>query len=183
MTAMEMNQSGSSDDLQPVTSPHTAADRWTKGSCRRHFVLYWTLLLQKSDTFCCVKKRQKPYAHWLWQHSLSQAESSHVQVWTFPTSLPFVLFLLTCNQSPALPSVRSSLMLLSSGECGPRVWRVKAGVQFHLSEADPLLLMPLRGLRDTEVLFFQRTEKTKRRRVSYASLAGADEKWTLEFKC
>ena len=37
-----------------------------------------------------------------------------------------------------------------------RVRRVKAkGAQFQLSEADPLLVMALRGLRDTEPLFFQ----------------------------
>ena len=39
---------------------------------------------------------------------------------------------------------------------------LRPGVQFQLSEADPLLLMALRGLRDTEPLFFQRTEKGKK---------------------
>lgn len=54
--------------------------------------------------------------------------------------------------------------------------------QFQLSEADPLLVMALRGLRDTEPLFFQRTEtQTKDRHqldlfvITTHQMTGADK--------
>lgn len=47
--------------------------------------------------------------------------------------------------------------------------RVKSVPQFQLSESDPVLLMALNGLRDTEPLFFQRTRKEKQRDVSSAA--------------
>lgn len=107
----------------------------------------------------------------------SHKQSPRKSKYGLPHFNPPLSVLLSCNPS-LVPSVLSSLRL-SSGECvsppPTRVGRVKAGVQFQLSEADPLLLMALRGLRDTEPLFFQRTEKGKRQRVSCASLAAANE--------
>lgn len=51
---------------------------------------------------------------------------------------------------------------------------IGGGVQFQLSEADPLLVMALMGLRDTEPLFFQRTAKGDTARVRGVRLAAAN---------
>lgn len=69
-----------------------------------------------------------------------------------------------CSPSPqsVSPSVPSVLRLLS-GSCVPTHPHAgsKLRAQFQLSEAEPLLLMFLRGLRDMEPLFFQRTAETE----------------------
>ena len=45
-------------------------------------------------------------------------------------------------------------------------------VQFQLSEEDPLLLIALRGLRETEPLFFQRTRQGNEKESSVSAAAG-----------
>lgn len=54
----------------------------------------------------------------------------------------------------------------------PPPQRVRATVQFQLAEEDPLLLMALRGLRDTEPLFFQRTTQGNKKECSVSVAAG-----------
>lgn len=121
-------------------------------------------MLLSQQELCCIKDLQ---VHAMIFGSIpSQTQRSRLQIWTLPFCpwfYPLCPFLLpVCN--PYLPSSHSR---------HPWGWgQVKAFpphpheglkfcVQFQLSEADPLLLMALRGLRDMEPLFFQRTAKRK----------------------
>lgn len=143
-------------------------------------MLHWTPLLQKStDNFSALKTLKSV-------RSLITATSSHkqspryVQIWTFPTSRfrPLCPSICLVNHSHT-PVSAVILEVCRQVNVVPRLKGLKPGVQFQLSEADPLLLMALRGLRDTEPLFFQRTEKGKKKKKDTESAVLA---WQLQMK-
>lgn len=151
----------------------------------QYLVPCWTLRLQKSKGNSAESKRKKSSIS---KSSLITAASTHDQS-LYPNMdlshvslTSTVVFIVFFNQSLPFNEVVIGLTKWS------HIWQTwnkeikkKNRVQFKLSEDDPLLVMPLMGLRDTEPLFFQRTVKEKEKeRVRDVGLATAAELLTVK---
>lgn len=140
--------------VQSVTSPQTSVDKWTNEAVDSILCYVLTRLLQKStDNFAASKNfKSTDYGN-----TLSQAVLIHPNL-NFPTSQFHPLcpsFYLAI--SPSLSSFTAATHEVVIRLMWSHVEVLQRGFQFQVSEADPLLVMALRGLRDTEPLFFQRT--------------------------
>lgn len=102
--ALERNQSG----LQPVTSPHIAVDRRTKGSCRQAFCPTLDTTLKVNRQLWCVK-RNLQHAFTDYGNILSQAEvlmSPNMDFPHLPVYVPLCSsFCLVITPSPPVSAV------------------------------------------------------------------------------
>lgn len=158
------------------SSPHTALRPVTV----QYLVPCWTLRLQKSKGNSAQSKRKKSPIS---KSSLITAASTHDQS-LYPNMdlshvslTSTVVFIVFFNQSLPFSEVVNKVVPHLTTTTKKK--RKKNRFQFKLSEDDPLLVIVLMGLRDTEPLFLQRTVKEKDR-VRDVGLAAAAELSTVK---
>lgn len=156
------------------SSPHTALRPVTV----QYLVPGWTLRLQKSKGNSAQSKRKKSPIS---KSSLITAASTHDQS-LYPNMdlshvslTSTVVFIVFFNQSLPFSEVVNKVV----PHLTTTTKKKKNRFQFKLSEDDPLLVIVLMGLRDTEPLFLQRTVKEKDR-VRDVGLAAAAELLTVK---
>lgn len=158
------------------SSPHTALRPVTV----QYLVPGWTLRLQKSKGNSAQSKRKKSPIS---KSSLITAASTHDQS-LYPNMdlshvslTSTVVFIVFFNQSLPFSEVVNKVVPHLTTTTKKK--EKKNRFQFKLSEDDPLLVIVLMGLRDTEPLFLQRTVKEKDR-VRDVGLAAAAELSTVK---